>query len=215
MRPKAFTKGEILDAMDKTKSVKAACRYLGCSYQHLKRVMKMYTDEATGKTLFEIHKNQCGKGVPKFLSSKGKEPPILSILDGTLEASTFHPEKLKYRLIEGGHLKEECSNCGFHERRLTDYKIPLILNFKDKNKKNWTRNNIHMLCYNCYFLFVAEVFNDAELEQLESTRTLFKTTEAIDFQLDDYQKKRLEEIGLLDKPEKNNDDPYSLVSYSK
>jgi hypothetical protein len=215
MRPKAFTKGEILDAMDKTKSVKAACRYLGCSYQHLKRVMKMYTDETTGKTLFEIHKNQCGKGVPKFLSSKGKEPPILSILDGTLEASTFHPEKLKYRLIEGGHLKEECSNCGFHERRLTDYKIPLILNFKDKNKKNWTRNNIHMLCYNCYFLFVAEVFNDAELEQLESTRTLFKTTETIDFQLDDYQKKRLEEIGLLDKPEKNNDDPYSLVSYSK
>jgi hypothetical protein len=35
----------------------------------------------------------------------------------------------------------------------------------------------------------------------------------VDFQLDDYQKKRLDEIGLWDK--KVDDDPYSLVSKKK
>ena len=53
-----FTKTEILNAMDKTKSVKVAARYLNCSYQHLKPWMKFYKDEETGLTLFDLHKNQ-------------------------------------------------------------------------------------------------------------------------------------------------------------
>ena len=63
--PKPYTKGQILDAMDKTKSVRAAARYLNCSYWHLKDWMKKYTDDATGKTLFELHKNPSGKGMVK------------------------------------------------------------------------------------------------------------------------------------------------------
>ena len=35
-KAKPLSKTQILDAMDKTKSVKAAARYLNCSYQHLK-----------------------------------------------------------------------------------------------------------------------------------------------------------------------------------
>jgi molybdenum-dependent DNA-binding transcriptional regulator ModE len=63
--PKPFTKEQVLSAMDKTKSVRGAARYLNCSYQHLKKWMKLYKDEATGKTLFESHKNPSGKGIPK------------------------------------------------------------------------------------------------------------------------------------------------------
>ena len=65
---KPLSKESIASAMDKTKSVRGAARYLNCSYQHLKKWMKLYKDEVSGKTLFELHKNQSGKGVPKFLS---------------------------------------------------------------------------------------------------------------------------------------------------
>ncbi len=81
-KAKPFTKQQILGAMNKTKSVKAAARYLNCSYHHLKRWMKLYNDEETGKTLFELHKNQCGKGIPKFLKGQGKEPALIDIIAG-------------------------------------------------------------------------------------------------------------------------------------
>jgi len=210
--PKPISKEMCLAAMTKTKSVKAASRYLNCSYQHLKRYMKLYQDEETGMTLFDKHKNQSGKGIPKFLSSKGKEPALLDIIEGRIDASSFSPEKIKYRLITEGHLEEECSGCGFKERRVTDYKVPLILNFKDKNKKNYNKENIHFLCYNCYFLYIDNVFTDKDIEQLEDHVPLNNTTEAINFELDDYHMQRLKELGL-DGDEKDDDDPYNLVSY--
>ena len=211
-KAKPISKEMCLAAMNKTKSVKSAARYLNCSYHHLKRYMKLYTDEETGKTLFELHKNQQGKGIPKFLSSKGKEPVLLDIIEGRVDVSSFTPEKIKYRLITEGYLEECCSECGFKERRVTDYKIPLILNFKDKNKKNYNKNNIHFLCYNCYFLYIDNVFTEKDIEQLEDHVPLNKTTEAINFELDDYHMKRLKELGL-DGDKKDDNDPYNLVSY--
>jgi hypothetical protein len=50
------------------------------------------------------------------------------------------------------------------------------------------------------------------MQQLEETKSYSKTTEAIDFQLDDYHLSRLKEIGLYEDP-KSDDDPYNLVSY--
>ena len=211
-KAKPYTKQQVLAAMAKTKSVRAAARYLNCSYHHLKRYMKLYVDEETGLTLFEIHKNQCGKGIPKFLRGHGKEPVLIDIIEGRVDPSSFTPEKIKYRLVTEGHLEEECSNCKFSERRVSDYKIPLILHFKDKNKKNYKKENIQFLCYNCYFLFVDSVFTEKDIEQLEDHKPLSKTTDAINFQLDDYHLKRLKEIGL-DGDDKESDDPYDLVSY--
>ena len=128
--PKArpLSKNEITAAMNKTKSVRAASRYLNCSYQHLKKWMLFYDGEGGG-TLFDQHKNQSGKGIPKFLSHTPfgrKEPAILDIIEGRADPSNFNPQKIKYRLIEGGYLKEECYKCGFHERRLLDYKMPFL-----------------------------------------------------------------------------------------
>lgn len=209
---KVISKEMCLAAMNKTKSVKAAARYLNCSYQHLKRYMKLYQDTETGMTLFDKHKNQSGKGIPKFLSSKGKEPALLDIIEGRIDASSFSPEKIKYRLITEGYLEEECDKCCFQERRITDYKVPLILNFKDKNKKNYNKENIHFLCYNCYFLYIGNVFTAKDIEQLEDHVPLNNTTEAINFELDDYHMQRLKELGL-DGDKKDDDDPYNLVSY--
>lgn len=201
-----------LAAMAKTRSVKAAARYLNCSYHHLKRYMKLYQDEKTGKTLFETHKNQQGKGIPKFLKSSGKDPALIDIIEGRIDPSSFNPEKIKYRLITEGILEETCTQCNFSERRVTDYKIPLILHFKDKNKKNYRKENIQFLCYNCYFLFIDNVFTDKDIQQLEDHVPIYKTTPKIDFELDDYHMQRLKELGLDGKDE-DDDDPYGLVSY--
>ena len=39
---KIFSKDDLLRAMKVTKSIRAAARYLNCSYQHLKPYMKSY-----------------------------------------------------------------------------------------------------------------------------------------------------------------------------
>ena len=202
-----------LTAMDKTKSVKAAARYLNCSYHHLKRYMKLYVDEESGKTLFDKHKNQQGKGIPKFLRASGKEPALLDIIEGKINPASFSPEKLKYRLTVEGHLEECCGNCGFTEHRVTDHKVPLILHFKDKNKLNYNLSNIEFLCYNCYFLFIGEVFSERDIKKLEDNKSVTKTTDAVDMQLDDYHLKRLRELGLDGENPIDDDDPYNLVSY--
>ena len=138
---KILTKEDLLRAMSQTRSNRAAARYLHVSYNHYKKYAKMYK-------LFESHKNQSGKGIPKFLKNSGKEPALLDIVEGRVDSSHFTPQKLKYRLIEEGYLLEECSMCGFKERRVLDYKMPLLLHFKDNNKSNYTRDNIELLCYN-------------------------------------------------------------------
>ena len=74
---KHFTKSQIETAMRYTKSVRAAAKYLGCSYQHLKPFMKtLRVDESdvNSPTLFDIHKNQSGKAIPKFLPNRRREP---------------------------------------------------------------------------------------------------------------------------------------------
>ena len=202
-----------LTAMDKTKSVKAAARYLNCSYHHLKRYMKLYVDEESGKTLFDKHKNQQGKGIPKFLRASGKEPSLVDIIEGKINPASFSPEKLKYRLTVEGHLEECCGNCGFTEHRVTDHKVPLILHFKDKNKLNYNLSNIEFLCYNCYFLFIGEVFSERDIKKLEDNKSVTKTTDAVNMQLDDYHLKRLRELGLDGENPIDDDDPYNLVSY--
>jgi hypothetical protein len=204
--PKArpLTKESIISAMDKTKSVRAAARYLNCSYQHIKKWMKLYVDE-NGVSLFEAHKNQSGKGIPKFLSVSSinkKEPAILDIIEGRIDPSHFNPQKIKYRLITDGYLKDECCNCGFHERRVSDYKSPLILHFKDNNKQHYRLDNMEMLCYNCYYLMVGDIFSNKQLEGLEDHKPMNQSE--VDWELDEYTKQRLLELGL-DKPEIEDD----------
>ena len=197
-KAKPLSKEQIVAATNKTLSNRAAARYLNVSYQHFKKWAKLYKNDK-GETLFDAHKNQSGKGIPKFLKGQGKEPALLDIIEGRVDASSFSPDKIKYRLITEGHLLEECSNCGFKERRVVDYKIPLILHFKDKNKQNYRKENTELLCYNCYFLTVGDIFNDKQIKGLEDHKPV--NNSEVDWELDDYQKQRLEELGLGDEPE--------------
>jgi hypothetical protein len=210
-KAKHLSKDQVVMAMNKTKSVRAAARYLNVSYQHLKKWMKLYKDE-NGNTLFESHKNQAGKGIPKFLSSAPfgrKDPAILDIIEGRIDPAHFNPQKIKYRMVQEGYLKEECNHCGFQERRVSDYKIPLILHFKDKNKQHYRLENLEMLCYNCYYLFVGDVFDNKQIEGLEDHKPINESH--VDWELDDYTLQRLKELGL-DKSHPPTDDGSEFIS---
>ena len=195
-KPKPLTKESILAVMAKTKSNRAGARYLNVCYTHYKNWAKFYKDEASGKTLFDLHLNRQGKGISKFLNHGKKDFALLDIIEGRVDPSHFNPQKIKYRLIEEGFLKEECKICGFHERRVIDYKIPLVLHFKDKNKQHYRLDNLEMLCYNCYFLSVGNIFTDKQIEGMEDH---VPTKENLpDWEIDDYQKQRLAELGLYE-----------------
>ena len=212
-----LSKGQILAAMKNTKSVKAASRYLGCSFSHLKKWMLFYKDEETGKTLFEIHQNQNAKGIPKYLGQKNTTSALIKdILAGVIDAAHFSSKFLKQQILDHGLLEEKCSMCGFNERRVLDYKIPLLIHFKNGNKLNWTQDNIEFLCYNCYFLNIGDVFNHNDIEKLESNSpNKRRNTENFDLELDKEYLEKLREVGLSHvKEEKPNsledDDPYIL-----
>ena len=72
--PKPLTKEQIIAAMSQTKSNRSAARYLNVSYQHYKKWAKLYKGE-DNRTLFEIHFNQKGVGIPKFLKNSQKINP--------------------------------------------------------------------------------------------------------------------------------------------
>ena len=209
--PKPITKEQILAAMGVTKSNRAAARYLNCSYVHYKKWAKFYEATEPGyANLFEQHLNQAGKGIPKWIGNHGKTPPLQDLINGIIPMTNFSPTKVKKRLFEEGYLKEECTLCGFNERRVSDYKIPLLLNFKDKNTKNYRLDNLEVLCYNHYFLTVADVFNAADIAQIEDSTSKFNTSEAIDWELDEYHLEQLKKLGLYEPPKE--DDGSDLIS---
>jgi len=192
---KILTKEDILRAQNVTRSNMAAARYLHVSYNHYKKYAKMYKND-DGVTLLEVHKNQAGEGIPKFAVSGNKEIPLMDLLEGRVPIEHFDPRKIKARLLSEGKLVEVCGNCGFSERRVTDQKIPVILNFKDGNKKNWHLDNLEFLCYNCSYLYAASPIDEKRAEAMED---YVKTRDdEPDWELDEHHIEHLKELGLYE-----------------
>tara|TARA_B100000287_G_scaffold150272_1_gene142038 strand:- start:240 stop:656 length:417 start_codon:yes stop_codon:yes gene_type:complete len=114
--------------------------------------------------------NKSGKGISKPKQRSGKYS-LDSICNG--EHPNYNVWKLGKRLLKAGYFKEECCQCKFDERRITDFRVPLIIDFIDGNKTNHLRENIRFLCYNCYFLIVGNLAGrpvrrmDKELKDLK------------------------------------------------
>jgi hypothetical protein len=195
---KVISKEDILRAMRFTKSNRAAARYLGCSYQHYKPYAKLFrVDELdpNSPTLFDTHKNQSGRGIPKFLPDRRREPNIKNIVETGTGWESFSVEKIKSRLIAEGYLKDECYHCGFCERRVTDYKIPLLLNFKDGNKYNYLLDNLELLCYNDYFLLITDPLTPDQVREVEDVVQTKAVTHEWD--LDDDHLENMRALGLI------------------
>jgi len=191
---KIITKEQILSAMKMTKSNMACARYLGISYMHYSRYAKSYIDEETGKTLFELHKNQSGKGIRKHLG--GKDPDLKALMEGELYIKSYNLNRYKDRLIQESYIEEKCNSCSFNEQRVQDYKTPLLIHFKDKNKENWRIENIELLCYNCYFLYIGDVFNEKQIKNIEEDSPI-KKDDQVDWELDNNMLEHFREIGLV------------------
>jgi hypothetical protein len=196
---KPISREDVLRAMRFTKSNRAAAKYLGCSYQHYKPFAKNFKVDETdhnSPSLFETHLNQCGKGIPKFLPNRRKEPNVKNIIETGTGWESFTPEKIKARIVAEGYLKEECYACGFCERRVTDYKTPLLLNFKDGNKNNYLLENLELLCYNDYFLLVADPLTPDQIRHIEDNTGVRAV--AHDWDMDDAHIENMKALGLLD-----------------
>ena len=196
---KPISREDVLRAMRFTKSNRAAAKYLGCSYQHYKPFAKNFKVDETdhnSPSLFETHLNQCGRGIPKFLPNRRKEPNVKNIIETGTGWESFTPEIIKARIVAEGYLKEECYACGFCERRVTDYKTPLLLNFKDGNKNNYLLENLELLCYNDYFLLVADPLTPDQIRHIEDNTGVRAV--AHDWDMDDAHIENMKALGLLD-----------------
>jgi hypothetical protein len=156
-QPMNISESEIRYAMSNAKSARACARFMNVTYDTFRKYAKMYVDAETGKTLFELSKNPSGVGIYKAARTVQKlQKPLSEILEG--KHPSYDPVKLKQRLLRSGEFEEKCSCCSFSERRITDYTVPLILDYMNGDRKDHRRENIRFLCYNCTYLQVKNVY---------------------------------------------------------
>lgn len=192
----------IREAMANTRSNKEAARWLGITDVTYKKYAKKHIDEATGKSLFELHKNQAGKGMPKNWVGGQWKKNLDDMLVENQPINTKKIIKLKELLMKDGRLGYQCATCKFSEKRLTDMKAPLLLNFVNGKRSDWRIENLRWLCYNCYFLFIEDPFSNKMLQRLESMpldAPEIKEDAQELFQLDDFYYTHLKNLGLDDK----------------
>lgn len=136
-----ITEREIDEAFAHAKSKADAARYLGVSPVTLRKYADRYGKWKTFKT-------RGNESVPRGVET-GKYP-LSEIL------MNKHPDCpaniIKCKLIVSGVKMNRCEQCFYCEKRITDGRIPLLLNFDDGNTKNHKLENLKILCYNCTFM---------------------------------------------------------------
>ena len=140
---KPLLESEIKDAQKKARSAMEAARLLGVSYNTYKKYDIKYC-------IFEDLKNPYVTCIRKGYNIKRGKYSLDDIIAG--KYPDYPVWKLKSRLLLNGYMLEKCNCCGFEEKRVTDGKVPLVLDFKDGNRKNHKYDNLRMLCFNCSFL---------------------------------------------------------------
>jgi hypothetical protein len=144
---KPLLESQIKAAQSVSKSAFEAARTLGVSYNTYKKYAKMYG-------ILEDLKNPYGIGIEKAKKIKNKKYHIDDIIAGKHLHYPLH--KFKNKLFDSGYIPKVCGSCGFSEERVTDGKMPLLIDFLDGNLNNRKLDNIRPLCYNCFFLLVGE-----------------------------------------------------------
>jgi len=152
-RTTILMQSQIENAMKVTRSNKSAAEYLRVGYNLYKKYAKLYKN-SEGINLFDSHKNQCGSGISKTHVSR-KRFGLDDILLG--KYPQYPREKLMRRMIVSSYIEERCSHCGYCQKRPTDLKTPLILNHINGNLTDHRRENLEILCYNCYFVLVGDI----------------------------------------------------------
>lgn len=218
----------IRTAMKNTRSNKEAAAWLRISYRTWKRYANSFVDQVTGRTLFNLHMATGGKGIPKVMSSrKGKLNPRAMELGYQLIKDQYCTPKrideLAARLMKDGRLGYCCAECGFSQKRPIDMKMPLMLNFKNNNRTDWTETNLRWLCYNCSFLLSLDSFTKTNRQIIQSIAP--ESPDAPEqlesfYKIDDFYLEHLRNLGVKDlaeevKPQKDEKNPNidDLIDY--
>jgi hypothetical protein len=169
-RKKFITRERILEAISKTQSNRAAARYLGVDYTAYWLACKRESYE--GEDLYGSHSNkQSHKNVPilKIKNTRKSSKFLKELLTGMHKekVNSISVKRLKERLIYDGLLEEKCECCGLNEKRASDGKVPIIIYFSDNDRSNWERSNIKLMCYNCYFYYVGDMFYKIKFQTIE------------------------------------------------
>jgi 5-methylcytosine-specific restriction endonuclease McrA len=206
--PRTLSESVIRNAMKHTQSNFQAARYLNVTIETYRKYAKLFIDQQTGKTLYELHKNNSGKGIKKILWRHDISVEKINQIMQSDSYRAINLEKLKNRLIYEGILRMECYQCGHCEKRVVDYKQPLVLSFIDGNKHNWKVENLRMLCYNCYFLFVGNLFSEKQIQRMEDvTAPLVKKAE-VDWDIDNNFLAHFQQLGLEPKDDYEDGDEF-------
>lgn len=153
---------QIRYAMENSCTNSEAAKWLHITAATFKKYALRYIDEPTGKTLWLLHKE---RGAAKRLVLPVTRYRRLHTVPWAFQpypiADIFANKHPKYslrrfydRIVKEGFIEERCTCCGFQERRLHDYEIPLKLHWIDGDRHNYAIENIQMLCFNCYFITV-------------------------------------------------------------
>lgn len=136
---------EIRAAQSMAESAAHAAKLLGVSYTTYKKWAREH----------DVHDffNVAGKGnkKPHGDPKKGKYP-LDDILAGMYP--DYSTDRFKKKLFDSGYKEMRCENpgCDFCEKRMSDDRSPLLIDYIDDNVANKALNNIRILCYNCTFL---------------------------------------------------------------
>ena len=157
---------QIRYAMANSCSNAEAAKWLHVCFSSWKKYAKMYKDEASGKNLYDLHRDTGAAQrliLPKTKYKRKSDNP--NQFQAFLMEDVFANKHLTYahrtfghRLINEGWKEERCACCGFQERRKYDYAVPLKMHWIDGNKSNYALENIQFLCFNCYFINVGNFF---------------------------------------------------------
>lgn len=191
-----LTESVIRNAMRHTQSNFQAARYLNLTIETYRKYSTMYMDQESGKNLYELHKNNSGKGIKRVSWKHDISVEKINDIMSSESYRAINQQKLKNRLIYEGILRMECYLCLHHEKRVVDYKQPLILNFVDGKKNNWQIENLRMLCYNCYYLYVGNLFSEKQVKRLEDANAPILKKDEIDWEVDDTFLSHFKELGL-------------------
>ena len=138
---------QIKAAQAKSLSARQAAKTLGISYNTYKKYAKLYG-------IFEDLKNPYGVGIERNVGIRNNKYNIEDLIDGKHLHYPIH--KFKNKLFDSGYLPKVCGSCGFSEERVSDGKMPLLIDFLDGNLNNRKLDNIRPRCYNCFFLLVGD-----------------------------------------------------------
>lgn len=161
-----ITEREILYALKNSTSLPDAANFLNINLATFRKYAALYKD-SEGDSLLKYHikrristrkdkqKAKEEKKAKRALKTQKKRTPNKLKFEDFRDGKRFTKNltALKNLYVENHVLKDECSICGFSERRISDYESPLSIVFKDTDITNTKPENIELCCLNCMFLY--------------------------------------------------------------